>query len=368
MIQQLTPLPQPSGQFDVGRIQYHLVDQRRKETYPTDPRHPFRELMLSVWFPAEKDHDDARLPYVSESLLAYMKDSQKEHSWLEAGYVDRNYTTWTYNNARISHCRKSYPVILFSHGASNPIFLYTHILEELASHGFIVVGIAHTHFSGVVEFPDGRIIPTAEIWHALVKENNLKKIDEQAASEAEIWIADTQFVLEKLDEINNCVHQPLAGKMNLAQLGIFGHSFGGGIAARMVSFDKRFKGGADMDGPIYGPPIVQFDKPFLFLLGKEFDEEYTFTDEQLAEMNLKREDVAAKKAFWRDSVASVLHAAPCLAKKIMLPKADHMMFSDYHFIKPSSAEGSERYIVSREIDSALVHFFASILARYNDEQ
>lgn len=47
-------LPEPTGSYAIGNLSYHLVDRRREETY-TDDKGDHRELMITVWYPADTD-------------------------------------------------------------------------------------------------------------------------------------------------------------------------------------------------------------------------------------------------------------------------------------------------------------------------
>ena len=54
--------------------------------------------------------------------------------------------------------RGGWPVVLFSPGFGVERELYAGLVEDLASHGYVVVSIDHPHDAGVVEFPDGRVV------------------------------------------------------------------------------------------------------------------------------------------------------------------------------------------------------------------
>ena len=48
-----TPLPEPTGPYAVGRVSYHWTDRSREETF-TEKKGDERELMVFVWYPAQK--------------------------------------------------------------------------------------------------------------------------------------------------------------------------------------------------------------------------------------------------------------------------------------------------------------------------
>ena len=47
-------LPRPSGPYQVGTVTYHWLDAERDETFTDDPADR-RELMVQLWYPAERD-------------------------------------------------------------------------------------------------------------------------------------------------------------------------------------------------------------------------------------------------------------------------------------------------------------------------
>lgn len=50
--------------------------------------------------------------------------------------------------ADISQKKEKYPVIIFQPGLGATTYLYTQIIEELVSHGYIVLAVNHPYISG----------------------------------------------------------------------------------------------------------------------------------------------------------------------------------------------------------------------------
>ena len=63
------------------------------------------------------------------------------------------------DNAPVANTPKAFPVVLLSHGLGGTGFEYTSLIEELVSHGYVVVAIEHTYTALAVEFPNGKIVP-----------------------------------------------------------------------------------------------------------------------------------------------------------------------------------------------------------------
>ena len=170
-------------------------------------------------------------------------------------------------NNDISPERTKYPVVLFKPGLGALSTDYTTLIEDLASHGYIVVSSDAPYSSFLVVFHDGRVITRTvegnpgDIASSDKREILLNKL-------IQIWSADLKFELDKLEELN--VTDPLgkfAGRLDLDAVGVFGHSFGGATAAQFCHEDPRCIAGIDIDGAPYGDVIqTGIDKPFLFIL------------------------------------------------------------------------------------------------------
>jgi predicted dienelactone hydrolase len=127
--------------------------------------------------------------------------------------------------------------------------------EELASHGFIVVGLDHRDTFASV-FPDGTVVrmPTFENTMAVY----LAGIKERAT--------DEQFVMDELSRMNSG-DAMFAGRLDLERMGAFGWSFGGAAAAEVCRTDPRCKAGINMDGGFFVSNLVQtaLSTPFMML-------------------------------------------------------------------------------------------------------
>jgi hypothetical protein len=170
--------------------------------------------------------------------------------------------------ARLSPLRQHYPVLLYTPSWSGIRTECTVQVEELASHGYVVVGIDHPYSSSVVAFPDGRIArrkfvgdedySSPEAVDAFVKTADLQ---------VKLRALDASFVLDTLGRLHASDPEGLlAGKLDLARVGIFGFSLGGGTAAEACWLDRRFKAGLDMGGMIAGESAkLGTFAPFFFM-------------------------------------------------------------------------------------------------------
>ena len=172
-------------------------------------------------------------------------------------------------DAEVSAQPRSYPVVIMRAGASGGVVGYSTLAEDLASHGYVVVGFDAPYRTGLVVFPDGRVMRRTP-------ENNpeLCAEKEQALQAGcmnkllTAWTADIAFVLDRLERLNSSdVSGKFTGRLDMTRVGVFGHSFGGATAAQFCHDDSRCKAGIDVDGQPFGS-VVQagIRQPFMFLL------------------------------------------------------------------------------------------------------
>lgn len=83
-----------------------------------------------------------------------------------------------------------------------------------------------------------------------------------------IWSADLRFELDELGKLNkNDPSNRFTDRLNLDEVGVFGHSFGGASALQFCHDDPRCRAGIDIDGRLFGNAVqTGLDKPFLFLM------------------------------------------------------------------------------------------------------
>ncbi len=254
-------LPRPTGPHRIGTTALHLIDRARRD--PWVPSHPVRELMVSVWYPA-RDVDDR--PVAPWLLPAAWERFQADNA-IPPGVLAVP-PTHGHVDAPVDRSGGPRPVVLFSPGSGGNRNGNTYEVEELVSHGYVVVTIDHTHDSAEVQFPDGRLevrtIPP--------------DTDDINTEATRVRAADTRFVLDVLRALNSGYHpdaghrrlpEGLAGSLDLSRTGMFGHSMGGATAAWAMLDDRRIRAGVNLDGRLYGP-VVQagLDRPFL-LMGSE---------------------------------------------------------------------------------------------------
>jgi predicted dienelactone hydrolase len=256
-------LPKPTGSYDVGIEYIHLVDEERNDPF-LDKSTKKRELMVKVYYPANKDD--------SKPFSSYFHNSPKLIRAFAEGYNMPGFIfshlnlvkTNSKDDLNISDKEKSYPVVLFSHGAGTTMEVQTSQCEDLASNGYIVVAIDHTYVSWATEFPH-RIISAKEAT------TDFKTAD-PAEIITQIMADDSKFVIKSLNEINEGkIESIFKEKLNLDKIGAIGHSVGGAVAYNLAINDSRVKAAIDLDGIVFVTPKGDKDMaPFLMLANDKY--------------------------------------------------------------------------------------------------
>jgi predicted dienelactone hydrolase len=260
-------LPLPTGPYAVGRTSYDWVDTTRTDSLAPIPNQK-RELLVWIWYPMKKSPLSKPAEYMPGPLRNALKKKQGFIFSTFFSHDESKIHNHSMVNGAVSPQERSYPVVIMRSGGGALAIDYTTMAEDLASHGYIVVGTDAPYTTTVVIFPNGRIINSTA---------NGNPGDQEASAEQEhrlnrlikLCSADTHFIVDKLQNLNS--QDPsgkFTGKLNMSALGIFGHSFGGAIAAQFCHDDTRCKAGIDIDGQPFGSVIKEgVHQPFMFMLG-----------------------------------------------------------------------------------------------------
>jgi dienelactone hydrolase len=246
-------LPQPNGPHGVGTTALVLNDSGRK-----------RDLLVTVWYPAAAQGSPPA-PYMDTRTGAAIAAE-----WSLRPGFERNVRTHAQPQAAVAK-GEPFPVVLLEHGSGTVPAAYTVLAEGLASSGFIVVATNHPPDSLIAVFPDGHETRNAPYWPL--------NADRRAQGTAigrfadDVLVADVRFVLDELQAMNSR-DRFWRGLLDLAKVGIVGHSMGGTTAALAAKEEKRISAGVNLDGSTY--PGMNGDvrpiptgKPLLFLATEE---------------------------------------------------------------------------------------------------
>jgi predicted dienelactone hydrolase len=260
-------LPAPAGPYAVGTTYLDLVDTARPETFTADPQDR-RELLVQIWYPAAPVARGQPVAYLERPRAVVAAAAGGSGVPLPAFVLDhlKLVRTHAYRDAPLAADQSRYPVLVFSHGYLSYAVQNTVLMEELASHGYVVASISHPYEALVTSYPDGRDVPADDAALAALFERGVLV---HPGASLRIWTDDTRFVLDQLESVD--AERPgglFAGRLDLARLGVLGMSFGGTTACQVCAEDARCRASLDLDGDLYGARCRD-SKPFAFLLSSE---------------------------------------------------------------------------------------------------
>ena len=225
-------IPEPTGSLTVGTFSWDLHTDR-PELYSSDPE-ATRSIRAQAWYPAASATEKSKWlgdgAFTSQGLAMdfgfpgfifnHLRHVEA-HAYLEAPVLEG-----------------SYPLVIISHGWSGFRQLHTDLAEELASQGFIVIGIEHTYGSVGTVFDDGtkRTINREALPPRATTPNFLDYANALVNTYAE-------DILSVLDDIeahqNEALKATLFQHIDLSSVTVVGHSSGGGAAVKVGLIDER---------------------------------------------------------------------------------------------------------------------------------
>lgn len=255
-------LPLLSGQYHVGRSAVDWVDQNRNDTL-ADTANLKRELAIWIWYPAQVGASTQSAPYLP-AAWAQARDKDQGIGILIETELTR-IETHSFADAPLAGQQSTYPLLIMEPGMGPAIPDYTLLAENLASHGYIVVGINPTYTSNLVVFPDGRFMHRSQKG-AIPDSADPATADQIGNRIMAVWSQDVIFVLDQLVSLNAAQDSPFYHRLDLDHIGVFGHSFGGATAIAVCQKDARCKAGANLDGtPFSAEAQSSISQPFLFM-------------------------------------------------------------------------------------------------------
>src|SRR4051812_20371106 len=229
----VTP-PPPTGPAPVGLERLTLTDHHRAERLA--PGGGSRLIPLRVWYPA------ARPGSAPGAVLTPAEQRRYESVFeLPTGALDGIGSTTTLG---ASPAAGKHPVILLSPGWGNTSGFHDPQASDLASPGYVVVGIDHPGDTTAVD-AGGRVLtmnPAGE------------KIQNQSAVQR---VADLRYVLHHLGAVHG------AGRLDRRRIGAYGHSMGARATAAAMYYEPSIRAGVNLDGLAEEPVLSHgLDQPY----------------------------------------------------------------------------------------------------------
>lgn len=276
-------LPTPSGKYKVGAQDVHLITD--EEETITSEAGDKRELMVKVWYPAKINNEEKEVYLNEAERVGFASKYGLPNSIFN--YLD-HIETHTFFKPEVAEGK--FPILIFSHGHQSNATGYYAILEEIVSHGYIVLNINHTYESVGSLFPEGEIKlyskefekvqmteeMAAMTWSATQELEKAKTNEEEYAVVKDLirdyvagdiglrWSNDISMVIDALERGDTFSF--FATHINTSKIGVFGHSQGATAAGQALLDDKRIKAGISIDGILWGSMIdTTLTKPFAIL-------------------------------------------------------------------------------------------------------
>jgi predicted dienelactone hydrolase len=293
-------LPKPRGPHPVGVRTFELSDTTRPGVLHAAADEP-RRLLVRVWYPAQHVDDYTARPYFTQRET----DTTARSLGAIFGFPQfftymRHARTNSYEDAPLLAGARNLPVVLYSHGYSTFLGQNTALMEELASHGYVVYSLQHTYDSATTLFPNGDVIQTdpavlagpsepeeseARMPPSLVasatastlderleghlrsREDAIAKNDRTVMKSTVTWVADRLFLHDRLQKgaVPANVAQIVAAS-RLDRVGEAGMSFGGATTGSVCLVDARCAAGVNLDGGDFHFNAFDADLPSPFLM------------------------------------------------------------------------------------------------------
>jgi hypothetical protein len=168
---------------------------------------------------------------------------------------------------------------LFEPGAGEIPLSYASLIEDVSSHGYVVVGIVPTGYTRFSIFPDGRLDISDKFTPPLPPGSDKKTTEDQRPFPVSgatvfltqdqiqtfqdgfrdrlragflVWVQDMAFALDQLEKMNHDNRSQFRGRFDLKRVGAFGHSLGGAASLQAAKDDPRIGAAVDLDGRLFG--------------------------------------------------------------------------------------------------------------------
>jgi len=244
--------PVPTGRYAVGTTTIDLLDNSRTELCDSMNR-SHRELVVRVWYPIVSTNA-VKSPYLEDARLI------PSGVFSHLGAIVTN----AVRDAPMVATAVPFPVVIYSPSWSGFKTDNTFGTEELASQGFVAIGLEHPCSVPIALYPDGRVIYSNLSADYTSSDAAMTKFLSVGAQQLALRTQDVRFVLDRLPQI--ATNRLFKGNLDLNNIGIFGHSFGGAVAAQACAIDPRLKAGLNMDGLLFGSAAkLGAKQPFLFM-------------------------------------------------------------------------------------------------------
>jgi hypothetical protein len=229
-----------------------------------------RRCSVRIWYPAASAEGERRRYFSDGERQVAGTFMAGEPPLLPAAWLQRLGDLVTYSVVDAPPASGTFPTLIFSHGLGSYVGQNTALMEHLASHGYVVVGLGHPGESGGLEYPDGSVVTVAEDLRAALAglsagpealervtgdvptrlARTRENVDDKGLGPwSRRWVDDTRALI---DAFENAALTGIAAEVlalcDLERLGSIGMSFGAAAALSAAQADPRIRAVVNLDG------------------------------------------------------------------------------------------------------------------------
>ena len=261
-------MPVPTGEYAVGTMTYTVKDDREEVLAPGT----MRSVAARVYYPVLKESVKGlpRAAALSASMLKGLKSTFRVTP-KAAKHPEANLSECYAGAERIPG--KTFPLVMFNHGYGSYREGNSFLCIDLASHGYVVISVAHSLEGICTEFDDGTVLffdkrlskkmyqPMAGGMIAMYRVMKARGSDAELARKfdeaqrkycrfmmdrLQEWVKDNEAALEYARE-------HFADLIDFSRgVGVSGHSMGGNTAYALCAEHADFACGINLDGALFG--------------------------------------------------------------------------------------------------------------------
>lgn len=214
-------------------------------------------LMPAIVFPQYK-----ALPVSGPYVVKHDKFTWVDDTRIDAYEEDDAFRALTVEFWYPSDTSKTYPLVVFSHGAFGYSGSNFSTFMALASNGYVVASIGHTHqafftkdTSGKLTIVDQGFIQEAIAINAMIDTQSEALVYETTQAWMTLRTEDTNFVLDTIISLKESESTSLFGLIDITKIGVFGHSLGGASAAQIGRIRNDIDAVIVLDGTMLGEEV-----------------------------------------------------------------------------------------------------------------
>lgn len=280
----------PSGPHAVGTHYLYIEDPDREDPF-TDAPDDKRIIRAQLFYPTDVTTGPYG-PLCSDVEASALFTGLAPES---VRFFHRRVETRSRFDVPLSDEEERWPVLFYSHGITGWSNENQELLEEFASHGWLVVALSHTYSTRALPMPDGSV---ALLSHDVPEpppegettEYRLQYREALHRLTMDTWAPDLRLAMDEMDSIDigkRC--EFLTGRLDLDRMGVLGYSFGGSNAFEVCSRDARCKAAVNLDGGPHGEAPSPIDVPLMLFRDeiewdafvwdqiRDFDDAITYT-------------------------------------------------------------------------------------------